>query len=149
MKAIILLSLCALLAACGGEKLKHYHQGNDIVERHIILSSWDEPGRIAERTCTPAIMEDSQFWAKKVCPSDIDKNARLSVDRGHTMTASYKDLVVPAVIQGSFFVAGMGTLGAVTPRSNVDVRQMNNVSGSTVRTSTLLINSPVPGGVAP
>ncbi len=149
MKALLLLSIALLLTACGGEKLKHYHQGNDILERHIILASWDEPGRIAERTCTSAIMEDSQFWGKKVCPSDIDKNARLSVDRGRIQSASYKDLVVPAVIQGSFFVAGMGTLGAVMPKPNVDVRQMNNVSGSTIRTSTLLVNAPVPGGVAP
>ena len=149
MKAIILLSIALLLTACGGEKLKHYHQGNDILERHIILSSWDEPGRVAERTCTPAIMEDSEFWKKKVCPSDIDKNARLSVDRGRIASASYKDLVIPASISGAFQVAAFGTLAAVMPAPKVDVRQMNNVSGSTVRTSTLLINAPVPVGVAP
>ena len=92
-------------------------------------------------------MVHSIYWAKKVCPDTIDENAPLAIDKGSTQTASYKDLVVPAAIHGAFFVGGMSALGALIPATNVN--QINNVSGSTVRTSTLLINSPVPGGVAP
>ena len=111
MRAMI-VGLCAMVLLSGcAERLKHYHQGNDVVERHIIPSSWDEPGRVAERTCFPQEMVDSEFWKKKVCPSDVDKNAKLSVDRGTIQTASYKDMVVPAAIHGAFFMGGMAILG--------------------------------------
>lgn len=108
----LIIGLCAMVLLSGcAERLKHYHQGNDVVERHIIPGSWDEPGRVAERTCSESIMVDSKFWGKKVCPSDIDKNASVAVDRGTIQTASYRDLVVPATIQGAFFMGGMAVLG--------------------------------------
>lgn len=110
MKALVLLSMCVLLTACA-ERLKFYHEGNDVVQRHVIPGSWDEPGRVSERTCFEQEMVDSSFWGRKVCPSDIEKNAKLSVSRGTIQTASYRDLVTPAVIQGAFFMGGAAIIG--------------------------------------
>jgi hypothetical protein len=60
-------------------------------------------------------------------------------------TASYKDLVIPAAIQGAFTFGGFVALATLSP----EVRMNQANYGSPIRTSTLLINGPVPGGVAP
>ena len=146
MKSLTLLSLLFLLSACA-ESLEHFHRGNKVAERHYVPGSWGIPGQVSWTECRPSQMVHSIYWAKQVCPDTIDESAPLAIDRGAIQTASYKDLVVPAAIHGAFFVGGMSALGAIMPSTNVT--QTNSVTGSTVRTSTLLINSPVPGGVAP
>lgn len=138
MRAMI-MGLCAALLLLSGcaERLKHYHQGNDVVERHIIPGSWDEPGRVAERTCQESLMVDSKFWGKKVCPSDVDKNATLSVDRGTVQTASYRDLVVPPVINGAFFMGGMAILGT---QINSGLRSQPQAQGALAGSSISTLN---------
>lgn len=142
----VLIACLLVLSGCA-ESLDHFHKGIKVAERHYAPGSWGIPGQVTWTECRENQMVHSVYWAKKVCPDTIEQNAPLAIDRGSVQTASYKDLVVPAVIHGAFFVGGMSALGALTPATNV--RQTNNVSGSTVRTSTLLINAPVPGGVAP
>jgi hypothetical protein len=145
----LFLGLCAMVLLVSGcaETLDHFHKGNKIKERHYVPGTWGIPGEVAWTECREDQMKWSEFWKKKVCNDTIDPNATLAVDGGVRQTASYKDLVVPATINGLFSVAAFGTLGALIPETNV--RQVNNISGSPVRTSTLLINAPVPGGVAP
>lgn len=143
----LLLSLCAvlLLSGCAAkEKLDIFHRGNDIVQRHFIPGDWDIPPSTTENLCVEEKMVWSVFWAKKVCPGELEKNAPLSVHVAHVSGASYRDLVVPATISGLFQVAAFGTLGAVMPAPKLNVRQ----TGPEIRTSTLLLNAPVPGGVA-
>lgn len=146
MRAMI-LSLCpmALLMTGCVERLEHFHRGNKIIERHYIPGDWSIPGDVSKTECRPEQMEWSAFWSKKVCPDTIEKNAPLAVERGSVQTASYKDLVVPAAIQGAFTFGGFVALAKLSPE--VRINQANY--GSPIRTSTLLINGPVPGGVAP
>ena len=159
MKALILLLMCALAVACvnrgnlrverAGEALDIFHAGKMIEQQHTKEARWGTPGGTSSVTCYPSQLTYDDFWGIPTCPGTTDKNAPLSVEVGRVQTASYKDLVIPSVITGLFQVAAFGTLGAVMPAPKVDVRQTNTVSGSPVRTSTLLINAPVPGGVAP
>ena len=148
----LMLSLCAvavMMAGCA-ERLKHYHQGNDVVERHIIPGSWDEPGRVAERTCAESQMIDSKFWGKKVCPSDVDKNATLSVDRGTIQTASYRDLVVPPAVSGAFFMGGMAILGTqINSGFRHQPQQQGALAGSSISTLNMRGTGPAFQGMAP
>lgn len=150
MRAMI-LGLCAMVLLSGcAERLKHYHQGNDVVERHIIPSSWDEPGRVAERTCSESNMIDSKFWGKKVCPSDVDKNAVLSVDRGTIQTASYKDMVVPAAIHGAFFMGGMAILGTqINSGLQNQPQAQGALAGSSISTLNVRGTGPAFAGMRP
>jgi len=140
----ILMSLIVLLTGCAKESLGIFHRGNEIVQRHHIAGDWDIPSSTHETLCVEAKMEWSVFWGKKVCPGELDKNASIGVTVAHVNSASYKDLVVPAVITGAFQFGGFVALAKLSPK--VDIRQANY--GSPIRTSTLLINAPVPGGVA-
>lgn len=139
-----LLGVALLLTGCV-ERLDHFHRGNKIIERHYIPGDWSIPGDVSKTECRPEQMEWSTFWGKKVCPDTIEKNAPLAVDRGAVQTASYKDLVVPAAIQGTFTFGGFVALAKLSP--DVRINQANY--GSPIRTSTLLINGPVHPGVAP
>ncbi len=143
----VLLSLSATLVLLTGcaERLDHFHRGNKIIERHFIPGDWSIPGDVSKTECRSEQMEWSTFWGKKVCGDTIDKNAVLAVDRGSVQTASYKDLVIPAAIHGAFTFGGFVALAMLSPE--VQINQANY--GSPIRTSTLLINAPVPGGVAP
>ena len=143
MTVLALLGVALLLTGCV-ERLDHFHRGNKIIERHYIPGDWSIPGDVSKTECRPDQMEWSVYWGKKVCGDTIDKNATLAVDRGSVQTASYKDLVVPAVIQGGFTFGGFVALAKLSPE--VRINQANY--GSPIRTSTLLINGPVPGGVA-
>lgn len=148
-RLMTLFAMLVLLSGCA-ERLKHYHQGNDVVERHIIPSSWDEPGRVAERTCFPHEMVDSDFWKKKVCPSDVDKNAVLSVDRGMIQTASYKDMVVPAAIHGAFFMGGMAILGTqINSGLQNQPQAQGALAGSSISTLNMRGTGPAFAGMRP
>lgn len=146
IRNLYLLSLCMVLGIPGCvERLDHFHRGNKIIERHYIPGDWSIPGDVSKTECRPDQMEWSVFWGKKVCPDTVEKNAPLAVERGSIQTASYKDLVVPAAIQGAFTFGGFVALAKLSPE--VRINQANY--GSPIRTSTLLINGQVPGGVAP
>lgn len=139
-----LLTGLVLLSGCA-ESLDHFHKGIKVAERHYAPGSWGIPGQVTWTECRENQMIHSVYWAKKVCPDTIEPNAPLAIDRGSVQTASYKDLVVPAAIQGAFTFGGFVALAKLSPE--VRVNQANY--GSPIRTSTLLINAPVPGGVAP
>lgn len=133
-KTLYLLSVCAwlLLAGCA-ESLDHFHRGNKIVERHHIPGTWSIPGDTTKTECRAEQMVWSTHWGKKVCPDTVDPNATLAVDRGSVSTKPYKDIVLSEAIHGLFFVAGLGTLGALMPATTVT----QSVTGGTVYASTL------------
>lgn len=88
------------------------------------------------------------------CPPDATKEAYNSRVYPATHQVSVAETYGPPLITGAAIVTGAGLLmhGMQTqavPQTNLSVAQSNMVNGSTVRTSTLLINAPVPGGVAP
>lgn len=151
MKAIVLLSICAFLTACvsrgnlhvdrAGESIDIYHNGKDIEQVHTIKPRWEQPGRVASTECQPGQLAYDDFWGINTCPSKYDKHATLGVDVARHSTISYRDLIVPPVINGLFFVAGMGTFAAVFPRT----QYTNNNGGVNLRAST--VAGEVPGGV--
>jgi len=146
IKHITAAVLLLIVSGCASkEKLDIFHRGNEIVQRHHISSEWDIAPSTHETLCTEPSMVWSVFWGKKVCPGELDKNASMGVTVAHASGASYKDLVVPATISGAFQFGGFVALAKLSPA--VRVNQANY--GSPIRTSTLLINGPVPGGVAP
>lgn len=151
---VVLVLALAVLAGCAnrgslevkkaGESIGIYHEGKRIKQRHVVESEWGVPGEVAYVSCRPDQLTFDAFWGIPTCPDKIDQNATLAVDEGRAQIASYKDLVIPATISGLFQVAAFGTLGAVMPAPKLNVRQ----TGPEIRTSTLLLNAPVPGGVA-
>jgi len=134
MRAFI-VSLCAmvLLAGCvnrgnlrverAGESIDIFHNGKDIEQIHTVDARWGRQGRTASTECKPSQLSHDDFWGIPTCPSKYDQHATLGVDVARTQTASYKDLVIPAVISGLFQVASFGTFAAVMPRTDVNVRQ--------------------------
>lgn len=127
--------LCLLMVGCATkEKLDIFHRGNDIVQRHFIPGDWDIPPSTTENLCVEEKMIWSVFWSKKVCPGELEKNAPLSVSVAHASGASYKDLVIPATISGLFQVASFGTLAAVMPKPQVNVRQTGPTINETFST---------------
>jgi hypothetical protein len=145
MRYILMACLMFVTGCASKEKLDIFHRGNEIVQRHHISSEWDIAPSTHETLCTETSMVWSVFWGKKVCPGELDKNASMGVTVAHVGGASYKDLVVPAAISGAFQFGGFVALAKLSPA--VRINQANY--GSPIRTSTLLINGPVPGGVAP
>lgn len=146
--SLAVLSGCAnrgnLRVERAGEALDIFHAGKMIEQQHTKDARWGQPGGVSSVTCYPSQLTHDDFWGIPTCPGTTDKNASLSVEVARTSTSSYKDLVIPATISGLFQVASFGTLAAVMPKPEVNVRQ----TGPEIRTSTLLLNAPVPGGVA-
>ncbi len=142
----LILSLCAmvLLSGCvnrgnlrverAGESLDIFHNGKDIEQIHTVDARWGAQGRMASTDCHPSQLSYDEFWGIPTCPSKYDKNTTLGVESGRTQLASYKDLVIPATITGLFQVASFGTLGAVMPKPNVNVRQTGPTINETFST---------------
>lgn len=149
----LILSLCAmvLLSGCvnrgnlrverAGESIDVFHNGKDIEQVHTVEARWGKPGRSASTECHPSQLSYDDFWGIPTCPSKYDKNTTLGVDAGRAQMASYRDLIVPPVINGLFFVAGMGTFAAVFPKT----QYTNTNGGVNLRAST--VAGEVPGGV--
>lgn len=152
MRAFI-FSLCAmvLLSGClnrgnlrverAGESIDVFHNGKDIEQVHHKEARWGQPGGVSSTECAPSQLSYDEFWGIPTCPSKFDKYATLGVDAGRVSTASYRDLVLPPVISGMFFVAGMGTFAAVFPKT----QYTNTNGGVNLRAST--VAGEVPGGV--
>lgn len=147
MKRTILAVLClvSLVGCKGGTRVvKDGFMARQVTEEDMRFlrstRSWDTECRwdqlVQERS--------SGNWYCPAPATKEDYNTR--VYQAH-VDAPKSDAVLGAAIHGLFFVAGMGTLGAVMPGMNVS--QNSVVNGSPIRTSTLLVNAPVPGGVAP
>lgn len=137
-------ALCLLAIGCvnrgslevkkAGESLGIYHEGPEIKQRHVIEAEWGVPGDVSYIRCRPEQMAFNQFWGIHTCPGTLDKNTALAVDLARVQTASYKDLVIPATISGLFQVASFGTLGAVMPKPEVNVRQTGPTINETFST---------------
>jgi hypothetical protein len=131
-KKVAVAFLMLLLAGCGtAERLDTFHRGIKLVDRHYISGDWGIPGDVSYTECRPDQTVWSSFWSRKVCPDTIEPNAPLAVDRGHLATASYKDLVIPAAITGSFQFGGFVALAKLSPTVSVRQLQSNNFNAST------------------
>ena len=145
MTRSILIALClvSLVGCQGGTRvIKDGFMARQVTEEDMRFlrstRSWDTECRwdqlIQERS--------SGNWYCPAPATKEDYNTR--VYQAHVDGAK-SDVVLGAAIRGLAFVAGMGTLGAVMPGMNVS----QSVAGSPIRTSTLVVNGAVPGGVAP
>lgn len=136
--SLAILSGCAnrgnLRVERAGEALDIFHAGKMIEQRHTKEARWGTPGEVSSATCYPTQLSYDDFWGIQTCPGTTDKNASLSVEVARTSTASYKDLVIPATISGLFQVAAFGTLAAVMPKPEVNVRQTGPTINETFST---------------
>lgn len=132
------------------ERLDHFHRGNKVIERHYIPGDWSIPGDVSKTECRPDQMEWSTFWGKKVCPDTIENNAPMAVERGSVQTASYKDLVVPAAIQGAFFMGGMAILGTqINSGLQNQPQAQGALAGSSISTLNVRGTGPAFAGMRP
>lgn len=141
---VVMVVSVAVLSGCvnrgnlrverAGEALDIFHAGKMIEQQHTKEARWGTPGGVSSVTCYPSQLTYDDFWGIPTCPGTTDKNASLSVEVARTSTASYKDLVIPATISGLFQVASFGTLAAVMPKPEVNVRQTGPTINETFST---------------
>lgn len=143
MKMISLVLVAGLLVAgC-------YHNPRTWVERsghrayeyHENGHGWTEKGVVSMQECDWMDIEKADD-GMQYCPPKR-RGTETAVAR---VIDSTFDTVVPAAIHGLAFIAAFGVGAALMPATQVS----QTVVGGTqnIRTSTLLLNGPVPGGVA-
>ena len=121
--------------------------GHQALQYHENGHGWTEKAVVTVLECDWVDLKKSPVNDMDYCPAKNRGTETALAQAFEEQSAK----VLPAVIHGLAFMAGTlggaAILGSMIPSSNIT--QLNTVSGSPIRTSTLLINGPVPGGVAP
>ena len=146
MRYLALFALIAtimLSAGCGGgtRVIKDGFNARQVTEEPIRFlhstRSWDTTCRWDQ-----LMMEKgSGSW---FCPPEGNFDSHVMVAH---IDPPKSDAVISAAIHGLFFVGGMSALGALMPATQISNSQ--SVGGQTIRTSTVCVGCPTPGGVAP
>jgi hypothetical protein len=133
MRAVIVTVLIATVAACAPstQMVQHGNEWVQVTQTYGLFGS-----NVVERSkCAQGELVNG------FCP------AERKADYSHTYAKGPGAEIVSATILGGAILGGAALIRPNDARMTQSVT--GSVAGSPIRTSTLLINAPVPGGVAP
>jgi hypothetical protein len=153
--SLLLVAMCSLIVACTSApepyeaKTRVYRDGYFARQVTYVPAKWNSQGREYESFCLYSQLVQSPVDGGWYCPPDnsIDM-LKTKIAMAQTVnTPTYRETVLPMIGQaaiGAGIGGGLAAQGAARMTQSVT----GSVSGSPIKTSTLLINGPVPPGVA-